>query len=140
MSDVVSRLLAAIDEVEKRARAAIDSCGRVGGAGDWHATRMGTATVGSMTHEVWSAARTPVAYGVRPSVAAFMEGSDPESVLRLCQAHRDIVAMYQEAKAQPVVRGGGGLDHASAMGRLTTLGLVVQALAVGHGVEDGNGK
>jgi hypothetical protein len=47
--------------------------------------------------------------------------------------------MYQEAKDQPVARVGGklrGLDHASAMGRLTTLGLVLQALAEGYGITE----
>lgn len=68
-------------------------------------------------------------------------GPSADLVLRLCQSHRDILAMYVEAKERPVVREGReaklrGLDHASAMGRLTTLGLVVQALARGYGVED----
>lgn len=66
---------------------------------------------------------------------------DPESVLRLCRAHRDIIEMYVQAKQQPVAESvphskGRGLDHASAMGRLTTLGLVLQALAQGYGLTE----
>lgn len=61
--------------------------------------------------------------------------------LRLVQSHRDILDMYRKAKAQPVRREGRearlrGLDHASAMGRLTTLGLVLQTIARGYGIED----
>lgn len=65
---------------------------------------------------------------------------DEEAVhgLRLCQAHRDVIDMYQQADA---ARGKTGpspmpdLDHASAMGRLTALGLVVQTLARAYEVE-----
>jgi hypothetical protein len=68
--------------------------------------------------------------------------NDPQSVLRLCQAHRKIIDMYQQAKARPVCREGRearlrGLDHASAMGRLTTLGLALQVLAEGYGLTEG---
>jgi hypothetical protein len=64
-----------------------------------------------------------------------------EAILRLCRAHRDLIDMYVQAKDQPVAESvrhskGRGLDHASAMGRLTTLGLVLQVLARGLGVEE----
>lgn len=55
-----------------------------------------------------------------------------EPVLRLCQAHREIVAMYQKATNSRSFSVMPDLDHASAMGRLTALGNVLKALAQGY--------
>lgn len=141
-SDVVSRLLEAIDKVELTAQDAIDWAR----GGDWSEAEHRKVGWGESQDDldVLSGGK-PIAtfhaeYG-GAMAALHAIANDPNSVLRLCQAHRDIIEMYREAKARPVVREGReaklrGLDHASAMGRLTTLGLVVQALARGYGVED----
>lgn len=109
MSDLVSGLLARLDEIEKVAKAAPFDPYKI--------------------------------HVDNPEDGPHIRWHDPASVLRLCRAHRDIIDMYGQAKDQPVAESvrhskGRGLDHASAMGRLTTLGLVLQALARGLGVEE----
>jgi len=157
MSDLVSRLLAKLDEVERIAKA-----GAVGYPSSEYNmdSAFMTRRWESRYHEVWAvmtqeptpeqlAARTrdprhELVADCGPAnvyPARHMALHDPQTVLRLCQAHRDIIDMYVEAKARPVVREGReaklrGLDHASAMGRLTALGLVLQALAAGYGIQE----
>lgn len=129
--DLVSRLLAAIQEREDVATAARQQA--LSGHWFW------VVDAGSGDGDVESRKGAVVVerdlFEVGPHVAL----NDPASVLRLCQAHREVVDMYQVAKAQPVSRDRGklrGLDHASAMGRLTTLGLVIKSLAAGYGIQE----
>lgn len=62
----------------------------------------------------------------------------PDSVLRLCRAHRQIVADYEEAKAA----SDADTEDISARVGSFALGLAVRAVAVGLGVveEDRNGE
>lgn len=111
MSDpeVVVRLLAAIDEVERLALEAAP-----------HRMQL-----------VWSRragnARTK----------AFLDAvADPESVLRLCQAHRDIVAAWRRAKAE-LDEGVRPMFRDIALATERALWNVLILLARGYGVEDG---
>jgi hypothetical protein len=126
---LVSRLLARLDEIEKKALNEGHRDPDEGGFYACPATR--SEPLGDL------------AWGEDACDCGLAERR--ESVLRLCRAPRDIIDMYVQAKAQPVAESvphskGRGLDHASAMGRLTALGLGLQSLARGLGVEDPEGK
>lgn len=61
-----------------------------------------------------------------------------DDVLRLCQAHREIVEAYEVAKAQIALlleRRAHGLDVIEAQGVVTGLDVAVQSLAHGYGIE-----
>jgi hypothetical protein len=137
VTDLVSGVLTRISEIERAATAAA----REAQDGNWHhsgdAEDVYTDETGSVV------VVGPWSCGLF-AAGAHIAANDPNSILRLCRAHRQIVDMYVHAKQQPVAESvphskGRGLDHASAMGRLTTLGLVLEVLAVGLGVVEERG-
>jgi hypothetical protein len=151
MSDLVSGLLAKLDSLERLAQAATAGPWRYNPGKEWHEPTAlafppgwrprGEEFVGAgpLESTVGVAATGPADHPQSMADAAFIAANGPDAVLRLCRAHRDIIEMYQQAKARPVQRDRGklrGLDHASAMGRLTTLGLVLQSLAEGYGLQE----
>lgn len=96
MSDVVSRLLAAIQEREDVAEAARQQAL----AGDW----FWVVDAGSGDGRVESRKGAAVADGGLFEVGPHIALNDPASVLRLCQAHREIVEEHS-------TREVGSLDH-----------------------------
>lgn len=122
--DLVVRLLAAIDEVEKLAT----------GASHHHFAAMWARRTG------------------RQNLHAYLaQVAEPAAVLRLCQALRDIVAMYT-AYEEATRRFNEKLDmdcrpaeHEVQANRVdveiySQLSAVVRVLARGYGVEDGEGQ
>lgn len=107
---------------------------------------------GSSWYSVWDLAGSqPVSAGLAEFDARFIAANDPTTVIRICEAHLDIVAMYTTAKAEtrlPIARTEPksryrqivAADHDSAMGRLVALGLVLERLAVAYGLLDPAGE
>lgn len=140
MSDVVSRLLAAIDERERKARAA-----------------------GSLQAMWWQPGGRR---NGRNTIREFLTDNDPDSVLRLCQAHRDIVAMFPVSAPHLDTHGSFYGFESRDCGEHRTVGPhrawcfdcsewcypgapcqrchgvsdVIKTLARGYGVEDGETK
>lgn len=107
--EVVVRLLAAIDERERKARAA-----------------------GSLQAMWWQPGGRR---NGRNTIREFLTDNAPDSVLRLCQAHRDIVARFQRAWDR---RNTGTPDEVAFRQTYVIAMIDVLAdLARGYGVEDG---
>lgn len=78
--------------------------------------------------------------------AAFIADHDPVDAIRRHEAALKVLGMYEAARAEKrqsiqavdvgakQYRQGLALDHVSAMGRLTALGMVVQILAASYGI------
>lgn len=135
-SDVVSRLLAAIDEPEKaeiRSRVHTYLKWRLDGS----ATDRFRVTC---RHCDWVAVGPESDVGPRADEHAVRCVSMPISpVLRLCQAHRDIVDEWQKRKQMADQLASEGYAGAAEVGAAVVAGLwaAVTLLARGYGVEDG---
>jgi len=126
VSDLIPRLLAAIDEREAKARAAAEET-----EADWvidpddpHSN----AIIGGSTRDI-------VVYDEgRPMVgeAAHIAANDPASVLRMCQAHRKIVDAFVGVRSDPARRTDVAL-HLS----FNLLRQVVTTLAEGYDLTTG---
>lgn len=122
MSDLVSRVLSAITERERIAREALgeswDHAADEARPGDgvWH---VDGGFVGASQPKSTIAAMT-LSDGHARHVAA----NDPQSVLLLCQAHRDIVSQYREMIADGDVHARSWADD------------MLAAVARGLGIED----
>jgi hypothetical protein len=57
--------------------------------------------------------------------------------LRLCQAHRDIVAMFEQAEREEELGDGGTGLQGQLVVAVATLENVIKTLARGYGIEDG---
>lgn len=129
MSDpeVVVRLLAAIDEREATAREATR----------WSAPEWSTASSAVLdlgVDDLDSLIPVPAS-----PISHHMEANDPASVLRLCQSHRDIVAMYQQQKqiAEQLEFEQRDSDaHMTAVAIVLGLASAVTLLARGYGIEE----
>lgn len=75
---------------------------------------------------------------VHPTIANHIYLNDPAAVLRLCQAHREIVTAYLTAQGQVaklMADRAHGQDVIEAQGVANGLDLAVQSLAHGYGIE-----
>jgi len=128
MSDVVSRLLAKLDEVEQCATAAGHGFGHLG--------------LGSLLNLNAGWTKLDLADNVRPNYdQRFVRMIDPDAVLRLCQAHRDLVAEWQKRKqmadlldADPETKAGEA--HILALGIASGLFAAVTVVAAGYGIQE----
>lgn len=127
----VSRLHTAIDERERIARAAMETGGSPAGSGVWS---LGSSRV--MAGDVAVAAGEW--HDMPDRFARHIVVNDPDSVLRLCQAHRDILTFWEATKTAVEVSDGTVLAGAARV-RLGAYLKVVEALARGYGIEDGEG-
>lgn len=129
MSDVASRLLAAIDERVRKAEACIAEVGsdRVG---DEYADGSGTAERDDFPSYPWGSADAELAFMAEPG--------HPASVLRLCEAHGEIVARYEHARK----RSQTAPEPERILWHTRTIALidVMDALVRGYGVEDGEDR
>jgi hypothetical protein len=122
---LVSRLLARLDELERAARA-VEPLG--------HNFDMG----GNRQDEKFTHAR--IVYASEDGRARTEWGDEPErfgnwepnEVLRLCRAHRDIIEQYQRAREA----GENALMTAGEYAAAAALELVVETIAHGLGVEE----
>lgn len=132
MTDLVSRLLAAIDERDTKARAAIAHAG----GGTWYVSVKGDGDV--RVEDTGSCVALGPYGGGLYDEGPHMVANDPDSVLRLCQAHRDIVARYEHARERSTTAPEAEriLWHTRAIALID----VMDALARGYGVEDGETK
>lgn len=148
--DLVSGLLAAIEQREKLAEAATAGPWRYNPGKEWHApTELafppemrppGEEFVGAGPLDATAcvAATGPTDHPQSMVDAAFIAVNDPQAVLRLCRAHRKIIEQYCDAQlhAELAVTELGG---ANSVGRAAALLTVVEALAEGYGLsEEGN--
>lgn len=142
MSDpeVVVRLLAAIDERERKAR---DAAG-FGRGGDWSLAEEKPRAWGDPEPDPTllaggkPVARFNVEYGGSFN-ADHAEANDPDAVIRLCQSHRDIVAEWRKRKQMADQLLDGGFEESIRTAEGITAGLfaAVILLARGYGIEDG---
>ena len=152
MSDVVSRLLAAIDERERLARAATSGPWRYNPRKEWHEPTAlafppemrppGEEFVGAgpLDATVGVAATGPTGHPQSMADAAFIAANDPQDGLRLCQAHRDIVDEWAKRKQmadQLAAERYVGDAVIAAEAIVAALWAAVTLLARGYGVEDG---
>lgn len=123
MSEVVSGLLAKIERLERAANEAMSGSGRwVGGPRRNHPGYEVAELRSGWVH-------TQTARGLSAHIAA----NDPESVLRLCRAHRDLVKAYIAARDNPDRRTDAALHLA-----FNLLRQVVETIARGLGVAEEN--
>lgn len=132
-----SRLLDAIGRREVAAQAIADAFGQRWAVGTHIGNHYNFATV----HRIDDEDDLVVRCGIEELeagelLAAHIVSEDPASVLRLCQAHREIVEMYQDLDRRPRAGFMGDLERASANAKIVTLGLVLQALAKAYGIEE----
>lgn len=128
--DLVSRLLAAIQEREDVANEA----GELALGGEWFSVvNAGSGAGGVESLKLVVAAGSPVEFNRHIAV------NDPRSVLRLCQAHRDIVDDYQHAREV----GDRLIERDCEVGTrvvqqraVNALERAIRALARGYGIED----
>lgn len=73
--------------------------------------------------------------GQPPAWVAHVGTWAPLNTIELIKAHRAIVEMYLTAAPPRVAGTFRDLDHASAMGRRTTLGNILLLLAGSYGIE-----
>lgn len=120
MSDLVERLLAAITEAEKRARDAQD--------GPWHIGNAVDPTKPCNVHTFPGARR--VADEVPWLDAEHIVLHAPDRVLRLCQAHREIIDDFNAIANDPAVKTDAALY---LQGKV--LLHVLRKLAGGYGIQ-----
>jgi hypothetical protein len=133
-ADVVRRLIAVLDEIERLAGLASPGPWRPNAehdevlAGDDETVCDGFALSNNQ---------------LRNTVDHIVLNADPESVLRLCRAHRDIIERYQKAAAKPdelMAQRAHGVDVLIATGAANALLDIVRDLARGLGVEETEGN
>ena len=128
--DLVSGVLTRISEIESAA----EDARNFARGGEWFEAHR-PAEWGDAEHDVTvlsggkPIATFHVEYG-GALAAVHAVGNDPESILRLCRAHRQIVDEYREVKAAAEADES---DISARVGAFA-LGLAVRALAVGLGV------
>lgn len=151
MSDLVSGLLAKLDSLERLAHAATAGPWRYNPGKEWHEPTAlafppgwrprGEEFVGAgpLDATLGVAATGPADHPQSMADAAFIAANGPESVLRLCRAHRAIVGEYQRLKGELDDARDTPPDLANfvALGtQVRTLKAVLGALARGLGVEE----
>jgi hypothetical protein len=130
VSDVVSGLLARLDELERAARA-VEPLGHNFGMGSNRQDEKFTHARVSFASED---GRPRTAHGNEPQ---HFNNWNPDDVLRLCRAHRDIIEIY---KRQYELEAAGAGQSTGTQGVLVyavaLLEDVIEALARGYGVEE----
>lgn len=145
MSDpeVVVRLLAAIDERERKARAATQGPWRHNPRKHWR--KPGTTQFEEAVFSGPTGAEALCIAGTGETDdpqsmadAAHIAANGPDAVLRLCQSHRDIVAEWRKRKQMADQLRGEGHPDAPVVEAITAgLFAAVILVARGYGIEDG---
>lgn len=121
--DLVSRLLAAIQEREDVAKAAVERCGD----GEWHTDDEGVVYTDKHSDRILTG---PWGNGLH-EIGDHIEANAPASVLRLCQAHRDIVSAYTGALFTQECHPDDERNNGYVLG----ISRAVVDLAGGYGIE-----
>lgn len=148
MSDLVSRLLAAIEETERLAQDAIDP-DRPGTHWHWVTDETDTPVAAGELAEAQNHQRVSLrtveefesSYGMLPAFFLYGEDvqqgagehiahNDPAAVLRRCTADRGVVDMYRGAQLHPMLHD----PYSYAAGQHDALWQAVQLIAFGYGI------
>lgn len=137
--ELVVRLQATLDEIERLAKAATPGPWRYNPRKEWHEPTAlafppelrppGEEFVGAgpLDATVGVAATGPTDHPQSMADAAFIAANDPQSVLRLVRSHRDILDEWCKWR--------GSCTTERQLGYFAALGLSVRALARGYGLE-----
>jgi hypothetical protein len=79
---------------------------------------------------------------VDPELSRYLDTvADPDAVIRLCRAHRNIIGLYEAAAKRPdelMAQRAHGVDVLTAQATAEALKLAVEDLAEGYGLREEN--
>lgn len=149
--ELVVRLQATLDEIERLAKAATPGPWRYNPRKEWHEPTAlafppemrprGEEFVGAgpLDATVGVAATGPADHPQSMADAAFIAANDPADVLRLVQSHRDLIDEWQKRKQmadQLAFDEDDGEALATAVGITAGLWAAVTLVARGYGLEE----